>query len=160
MALLSSLVQNEMLVVAPITTESLILTATLFLSVCLITLKGNHELESHQKAFKVSEQLQHAEITQLMDFIAVSIKEFINSQHINAKIVEHSTNSDTLELGFTFSFPVAQTAIDAGKLLRWTKGFNCPGAVGNDIVQLLQAALDRNSVNVHVGMMLHPLFRL
>lgn len=86
-----------------------------------------------------------------MDFIAISIKEFITSEHISSKIVEHPSNSDTLELGFTFSFPVTQTAVDAGMLLRWTKGFNCPGAVGNDIVQLLQEALDRNEVNVHVG---------
>jgi hexokinase len=89
-----------------------------------------------------------------MDFIATSINAFITSEHINAKIVEHPSDSDTLELGFTFSFPVTQTAIDAGMLLRWTKGFNCPGAVGQDIVQLLQEALNRNKVNVHVGMYL------
>jgi len=86
-----------------------------------------------------------------MDFIAISLKEFITSEHISSKIVEHPSDSDTLELGFTFSFPVIQTAIDAGTLLRWTKGFSCPGAVGNDIVRLLQAALNRNNVNVHIG---------
>ncbi|KAG0366286.1 hypothetical protein BC939DRAFT_436784 [Gamsiella multidivaricata] len=121
------------------------------LRVCLINLKGNHELESHQKAFKVSEHLQEANVSELMDFIANSIKEFITSEHINAQIVAHPTDSESLELGFTFSFPVAQTAIDGGLLLRWTKGFNCPGAVDNDIVKLLQQALDRNKVNVHVA---------
>ncbi|KAF9087579.1 glucokinase [Mortierella sp. GBA35] len=121
------------------------------LRVCLITLKGNNDLESTQKAFKVSDHLQEAHISELMDFIAISIKEFITNEHINAKIVEHPSDSETLELGFTFSFPVTQTAIDAGVLLRWTKGFNCPGAVGNDIVQLLQEALNRNEVNVHVA---------
>ncbi|KAF9191232.1 glucokinase [Haplosporangium sp. Z 767] len=121
------------------------------LRVCLITLKGNHDFETYQKSFKVSDHLQGAHISELMDFIATSIKNFITNEHINAKIVEHRTNSDTLELGFTFSFPVAQTAIDAGTLLRWTKGFNCPGAVGNDIVKLLQDALNRNKVNVHVA---------
>ncbi|KAF9959286.1 glucokinase [Mortierella alpina] len=120
-------------------------------SVCLITLKGDRQLESHQRAFKVSDHLQEADVTELMDFIAISINEFITSEHISAKIVEHPSDSDTLELGFTFSFPVTQTAIDAGVLLRWTKGFHCPGAVGNDIVQLLQEALDRNEVNVHVA---------
>ncbi|KAG0263481.1 glucokinase, partial [Linnemannia exigua] len=119
--------------------------------VCLIALKGNNDLESHQRAYKVSDHLQEAHVSELMDFIAVSIKEFINSEHISAKIVDHPSDSDTLELGFTFSFPVTQTAIDAGMLLRWTKGFNCPGAVGNDIVQLLQEALNRNDVNVHVA---------
>ncbi|KAG0252462.1 glucokinase [Mortierella polycephala] len=121
------------------------------LRVCLITLKGNHELETQQKPFKVPEHLQEAHVSELMDFIAISIKKFIANKHINAKIVEHRTGSDTLELGFTFSFPVAQTAIDAGTLLRWTKGFNCPGAVGNDVVQLLQDALNRKEVNVHVA---------
>ncbi|KAF9931823.1 glucokinase [Linnemannia zychae] len=121
------------------------------LRVCLIALKGNHDLESHQRSFKVSEHLQEAHVSELMNFIAASINEFITSEHINSKIAEHSSNSETLELGFTFSFPVAQTAVNAGMLLRWTKGYNCPGAVGNDIVQLLQEALDRNNVNVHVA---------
>lgn len=120
-------------------------------SVCLIALKGNNDFESHSKAFKVSDHLQEAHISELMDFIAISIRDFITSEHISSKIVEHPSGSETLELGFTFSFPVTQTAIDAGMLLRWTKGFSCPGAVGNDIVQLLQEALNRNEVNVHVG---------
>ncbi|KAG0234228.1 glucokinase [Actinomortierella wolfii] len=121
------------------------------LRVCLITLKGDHEFETHQRNFKVSQQLQEAEVSQLMDFIAISIKDFLAHDHINATLVEHAADSDRLELGFTFSFPVSQTSLDAGMLLRWTKGYSCAGAVGNDIVQLLQSALDRNNVNVHVA---------
>lgn len=34
------------------------------------------------------------------------------------------------ELGFTFSFPIDQKAINAGTLIRWTKGFNIPETVG------------------------------
>jgi hexokinase len=30
-------------------------------------------------------------------------------------------------VGFCFSFPMNQTAIDAGVLLDWTKGFTCEG---------------------------------
>ncbi|KAF9204730.1 glucokinase [Haplosporangium sp. Z 27] len=125
------------------------------LRVCLISLKGNHQLESHQKVFKVSDHLQEADVSELMDFIAISIKKFISSEQINSKICEHPSNSDTLELGFTFSFPVDQSSVDGGLLLRWTKGYSCPGAVGNDIVKLLQAALDRNNVNVHVAALLN-----
>jgi hexokinase len=33
------------------------------------------------------------------------------------------------ELGFTFSFPCNQTAIDGGTLVRWTKGFKVSGTV-------------------------------
>ncbi len=31
-------------------------------------------------------------------------------------------------VGFCFSFPMAQTALDKGVLLDWTKGFTCDGA--------------------------------
>lgn len=70
-----------------------------------------------------------------------------------------------MHLGFTFryvasakepylrlthfrSFPVEQTAIDAGKLLTWTKGFNTKNAVGHDVVRLLQDAFDRKHMHV------------
>ena len=44
-------------------------------------------------------------------------------------------------LGFTFSFACAQTALDAGTLLGWTKGFALQDGVGSDVVALLRAAL-------------------
>lgn len=37
------------------------------------------------------------------------------------------------ELGFTFSFPVMQTSIASGTLIRWTKGFNVEDTVGASI---------------------------
>lgn len=49
-------------------------------------------------------------------------------------------------VGFTFSFPVNQTGIDAGTLMEWTKGFTAPGVVGNEVVALLQAALVRKAL--------------
>jgi hexokinase len=46
------------------------------------------------------------------------------------------------------SFPVEQTALDSGKILTWTKGFSATGAVGNDVVKLLQDSLDRKHIHV------------
>ena len=46
-------------------------------------------------------------------------------------------------IGFCFSFPVEQTSVDSGKLLRWTKGYTNPGAVGNDPAKLLSDAFKR-----------------
>jgi hypothetical protein len=51
----------------------------------------------------------------------------------------------------THSFPVEQTAIDAGKILTWTKGFAAKNAIGNDVVKLLQDALDRKHIHVRVS---------
>lgn len=57
--------------------------------------------------------------------------EYIKSQ-INMKRV----------LGFTFSFPVLQTAINEGSLMKWTKGFNASDVEGMDVVQILQKSFD------------------
>ncbi|KAL8652156.1 MAG: hypothetical protein Q9226_004383 [Calogaya cf. arnoldii] len=55
-----------------------------------------------------------------------------------------------LNLGLDFSFPVYQTAIDSGVLLRWTKGFDIPSVVGQDVCELIQheIALRRLPVKV------------
>ena len=53
-----------------------------------------------------------------------------------------------LPLGFTFSFPTTQTALNRGTLLCWTKGFCAADCVGRDVVALLQEAL--NALGVHV----------
>lgn len=39
-------------------------------------------------------------------------------------------NGRSRETGFTFSFPVKQTSIDSGILIKWTKGFSVSGTVG------------------------------
>ncbi len=46
------------------------------------------------------------------------------------------------------SFPVEQTAIDSGKLLTWTKGFNAKNAIGHDVVKLLNDAFERKHIHV------------
>ena len=63
---------------------------------------------------------------------------------------ESASLAEPIHLGFTFSFPCQQTSINAGKLLRWTKGFTATGVEGQDVVTLLQDALRRRDVHVHV----------
>jgi hexokinase len=54
-------------------------------------------------------------------------------------------------LGFTFSFPCYQAGLSRATLLRWTKGFNCSETVGENVVELLQKAIDaRGDINVKV----------
>lgn len=54
---------------------------------------------------------------------------------------------EKLPLGFTFSFPLTQLGLTKGMLARWTKGFNCSGVVGEDVVQLLKDAIARRGVS-------------
>ncbi|KAL8458390.1 hypothetical protein ACS0TY_036054 [Phlomoides rotata] len=55
------------------------------------------------------------------------------------------------ELGFTFSFPVMQTSINSGNIIRWTKGFSIDDAVGQDVAAELTKAFERKGVEMRVA---------
>jgi hexokinase len=98
-----------------------------------------------QQKFKVSTTLKEGHASKLFDYIASSVDSFLTE--IGTEVKEE----DRLKLGFTFSFPVLQTQINKGTLINWTKGFKCPGAQGEDIVALLQTALDKQHIHVEVS---------
>ena len=54
-------------------------------------------------------------------------------------------------VGFCFSFPVEQTSVSSGKLLRWTKGYTNPGAVGSDPAKLLGDAFRRRVRHIYMS---------
>lgn len=56
-------------------------------------------------------------------------------------------NQKALPLGFTFSFPLRQVGLTKGYLINWTKGYQCSGVVGKDIVSLLKEAISKRKVN-------------
>ena len=43
-----------------------------------------------------------------------------------------------------------QSALDAGKLIMWNKGFNASGVVGEDVVSLLQTQLAARGIELQV----------
>eukprot|EP00755_Sulcionema_specki_P009797 Sspe_Gene.44701::Locus_21935_Transcript_1_1_Confidence_1.000_Length_1740::g.44701::m.44701/K00844/HK; hexokinase len=79
---------------------------------------------------------------ELFGFIARCVKEFIDT---------HRIESESSPLGFTFSFPVNQTALAAGTLLTWTKGFSTPGVEGEEVVGLLQDAFKEAGITSKVS---------
>ena len=74
----------------------------------------------------------------LFDFIASSLDAFLGESGL--------PGDGRYGLGFTFSFPVRQTGVKAGTLIQWTKGFTAEGVVGNDVVVLLERALQRRGI--------------
>lgn len=83
----------------------------------------------------------------LFDFVASSLKEFVER--------EESSSSFPLdrrrELGFTFSYPVKQTSVSSGILIKWTKGFAIKDMVGKEVVECLQQALTRKGLSMRVS---------
>jgi hexokinase len=103
--------------------------------ICWITLKGGGKSDVEQKLFKVDESIKTATAEELWDFVADSVKEFLE---------EHGLGRDgekALPLGFTFSYPAAQERIDHGVLQTWTKGFDIKGVEGEDVAEQLRRAM-------------------
>ena len=75
---------------------------------------------------------------ELFDFIAARVVAFTGAAAEGA-------------LGFTFSFACAQSALDSGALLEWTKGFALRDGVGLDVVALLRAALTQAGSRLRVA---------
>lgn len=120
------------------------------LRVCSVTLDGDGTFSNRQCKYPVSKQLQVSDNWEdLFGFIAKKVGDFVEEHHSDA--FEHTHVGNFLRLGFTFSFPVTQTAIDNGVLLRWTKGFHIASAVGKDVVSLLQTKLDEDGIPVKVA---------
>ncbi|KAK3889281.1 hypothetical protein Pcinc_006705 [Petrolisthes cinctipes] len=70
----------------------------------------------------------------LFDHIAECMASFIKERDLGDEI---------LPLGFTFSFPCKQEGLTKARLACWTKGFQCAGVEGNDVVELLKQAVSR-----------------
>lgn len=88
---------------------------------------------------------------ELFSFVAKRIEGFLKTYHQSSlELSEKDPAHPFFCLGFTFSFPAHQTTINAGVLLRWTKGFDIPDAVGQDVCALLQMEIDRLSLPVRV----------
>jgi len=104
-----------------------------------VTLHGKGKFDVVNSKHKVDQKLMEGPGEDLFRFFAQKVKEMV-PEAVGA--------ATALPLGFTFSFPVLQTSINVGKLVRWTKGFTCTGVEGEDVVALLQKALQVESVAV------------
>ncbi|KAG6849636.1 hypothetical protein H0H93_006759 [Arthromyces matolae] len=121
------------------------------LRVCEVVLNGDKTFSLRQQKYRVSESLKTGEATVLFDrsvadYLADSVDAFLTTHAASAYGDSH--DQDVVHLGLTFSFPVEQTALDAGTILTWTKGFSAKNAVGHDVVKLLQDAFDRKHMHV------------
>ena len=69
--------------------------------------------------------LQLGSEQELFDFVAARLSNFVDKEGGNFRLQKGRKR----EIGFTFSFPVKQTSIDSGILIKWTKGFAVSGTV-------------------------------
>jgi len=131
--------------------------------VCSINLNGDSTFNLTYTKVAIPKELMVAKTAQeLFAFLARQIELFLRTHHED-HFEKHRTRRMTtsapsgfrdieaFRLGFTFSFPVQQIGINKGTLIRWTKGFDIPDAIGKDVCALLQAELDRLHLPVKVA---------
>ncbi|XP_065371721.1 hexokinase type 2-like [Calliphora vicina] len=116
--------------------------------VLCIYLEGQANFHMDFEVYEIPEKLLVGPGRDLFDHIAECLAKFIKTLGVK--------KDEELPLGFTFSFPLKQNGLDKGDLVAWTKGFNCPGVVGRDVVELLREAIDRRGdINVDITAILN-----
>nr|XP_048303771.1 hexokinase-3 isoform X3 [Myodes glareolus] len=126
------------------------------LRVLWVTLTDTKEqsVEPKSQEFVIPQEVMLGTGEQLFDFAAHCLSEFLDA---------HTLKNQDLKLGFNFPFPCHQKGLDRSTLISWTKGFRCSGVEGQDVVQLLRQAIQRQKaysidvvamVNDTVGIMM------
>ncbi|KAG0651377.1 Glucose kinase [Hyphodiscus hymeniophilus] len=131
--------------------------------VCSIDLKGESKFKLISSKVAIPKELMVAKTAkELFAFLAKQIELFLQEHH-NDHFETHIRRRQTVStpegyrdehifnLGFTFSFPVHQIGINRGTLIRWTKGFDIPEAIGQDVCALLQKEIDLLRLPVKVA---------
>ncbi|XP_028794275.1 hexokinase-1 [Neltuma alba] len=109
--------------------------------------KGKGVVSQEFEEVSIPRHLMTGSSAELFDFIAEALAKFVGSEPEDF----HPPPGKQRELGFTFSFPVRQTSIAFGTLIRWTKGFNIVDAVGEDVVGELTKSFEKINLNMRVS---------
>lgn len=130
---------------------------------CSIQLNGDTTFNLTFSKVAIPKELMTAKTApELFAFLAKQVELFLQSHHGDhyehhvrrrktVSTPEGYRDEQIFRLGFTFSFPVHQQGINRGTLIRWTKGFDIPDAIGKDVCALLQVEIDKLHLPVKVA---------
>ncbi|CAN6219143.1 unnamed protein product [Urochloa humidicola] len=112
--------------------------------------KEKRVTKRESKEVSIPPHLMSGNASELFGFIASALAKVIAEEGTN-NVFEDKQR----ELGFTFSFPVRQTSIASGTLIKWTKAFSIDDAVGEDVVAELQTAMEKHGVDMRVSALIN-----
>ncbi|KAJ3310149.1 glucokinase [Boothiomyces sp. JEL0838] len=111
--------------------------------VCRVNLEGYGNMRLTSAKYTISDELKTGPGEKLFEFLADCVAAFCKDYGLDP-------TGDSIPMGFTFSFPCKQIAIDKGILLTWSKGFICDGVIGKDVVELLQQHFKKKGLNIQI----------
>ncbi|KAI9266688.1 hypothetical protein BDA99DRAFT_436145 [Phascolomyces articulosus] len=113
----------------------------------------------------VSDEQRIGSTTDFFDWMADSVKELLDnlSPHYHHQQQEdivlvngkHNQKQQSVAMGVCWSFPLDQTGICDGKILRMGKGFTLDNIDGQDLANLFHDAFQRKDINVTVTALLN-----
>ncbi|KAL5214933.1 hypothetical protein ABZP36_004085 [Zizania latifolia] len=109
--------------------------------------KDKRVVDTEFEQVSIPKEIMRGTTEELFDFIAMGLSRFVATESDKF----HLPQGRKREIGFTFSFPVKQTSIDSGILIKWTKGFAVSGTAGKDVVACLNAAMERQGLDMRVS---------
>ncbi|CAM0957444.1 unnamed protein product [Alopecurus aequalis] len=112
--------------------------------------KDKRVVKRESREVSIPPHLMSGSSVELFGFIASALAKFVADEGYNKLLVGKQR-----ELGFTFSFPVRQTSIASGMLIKWTKAFAVDDAVGEDVVAELRAAMETQGLNMRVSALIN-----
>ncbi|KAH7380215.1 hypothetical protein DE146DRAFT_625178 [Phaeosphaeria sp. MPI-PUGE-AT-0046c] len=123
--------------------------------VCAVTLKGDATYSLEQDKILIPSALMTANSpVVLFEWVAQAVKTFVERLYPDSEESDKDNNKldpqRSFDLGFTFSHATQQDSVASGRLIRWSKGFNIDGAVGQDVCALLQQALTKLTLPIRV----------
>ncbi|CAF2156745.1 unnamed protein product [Brassica rapa] len=108
--------------------------------------KEGRVVKQEAKEVSIPPHLMTSGSDELFNFIAEALANFVATEGEDFHLPEGRQR----ELGFTFSFPVKQTSLSSGTLIKWTKGFSIEDTVGQDVVGELVKAMERVGLDMNV----------
>ncbi|XP_019720052.1 hexokinase-1-like [Hippocampus comes] len=99
-----------------------------------VTQDKKQPVQMESQVYETPDDIIHGSGTQLFDHVAECLGDFMEKQKIKDK---------KLPVGFTFSFPCAQSNVLEAVLVTWTKKFKASGVEGTDVVKLLNKAIKK-----------------
>ncbi|CZR51501.1 probable glucokinase GLK1 [Phialocephala subalpina] len=122
--------------------------------VCSIQLNGDTTFNLVQSKVAIPKELMVAKTAkELFAFLAKQIELFLRTHHEDrfAAHIRRRQTASTPEGYRDEHFPIHQIGINKGTLMRWTKGFDIPDAIGQDVCALLQKEIDALHLPVRVA---------
>ncbi|KAI9319005.1 hypothetical protein BX666DRAFT_2025351 [Dichotomocladium elegans] len=125
------------------------------LRISAVELKGNGAVEVLEVKRCPDMTLKTGSGARFFDWIAEAVQELITVKARHLFSDAQVQGRETLSLGVCWSFPIDQTNVDRGTILRMGKGFTLQDTEGKDLADMFHQAFERKDLNVRVTAILN-----